>query len=104
MRKADIARRIHQQAGIPEKEAAALLEWILELLKTALQNGEAIIIPGFGKFTVRSKVPRTGRNFKTGEALIIPTRRVVTFHSSPLLKTEINSVPTEQQEAVTRTE
>ena len=100
MRKADIAMRLHQAAGISEKEAATLLEWILELLKTTLQTGEPITIPGFGRFRVRSKVPRTGRNFKTGEALIIPARRVVSFHPSLLLKTEMNSVSAEHQEAV----
>jgi nucleoid DNA-binding protein len=75
MRKLDIARHIHQEAGISEAEAATLLEWILELLKTTLQKGEPITIPGFGKFTVRSKAPRTGWNFKTGEALMIPARQ-----------------------------
>lgn len=103
MRKLDIARRIHQEAGISKAEAATLLEWILELLKTTLQQGEPIIIPGFGKFTVRSKSPRAGWNFKTGEALMIPARRVVSFHLSPLLTMEMNSVPTERQETVART-
>src|ERR1700741_3309838 len=53
MRKLDIARRVHQEAGISEEEAATLLEWILELFKTTLQKGEPITIPGFGKLTVR---------------------------------------------------
>jgi integration host factor subunit alpha len=92
MQKADIARHIHQQAGISERQAASLLDWILELLKTTLQKGEPIAIPGFGKFTVRAKASRTGRNFKTGEALIITARRVVTFHPSLVLKAEVNGV------------
>ncbi|MBC7838713.1 MAG: HU family DNA-binding protein [Nitrospiraceae bacterium] len=58
---------------------------------------------GFGKFTVRRKRPRTGRNPRTGEVVMISARRVVTFHPSLLFTTEMNSVPAEQQEAVTRT-
>jgi integration host factor subunit alpha len=95
MTKLDIARRIHRQAGISEEEASTLLEWLLGLLKTTLQIGESITISGFGKFTVRSKSPRMGRNFITGESLLIPARRVVTFHASAHLKTEVNAVPAE---------
>jgi integration host factor subunit alpha len=62
MTKADIARSIHQQAGVSETEAADLLERIFELLRSTLQQEEPIIITGFGKFTVRMKQPRKGRN------------------------------------------
>jgi integration host factor subunit alpha len=98
MRKTDIAKRIHQEAGISEPEAATLLKRILELLKTTLQQGEPITIPGFGKFTVRNKLPRKGRNPGTGEAVMILARRVVTFRASTHLKIVINSVQVEQQE------
>ena len=103
MQKAKIARHIHQQAGILEYEAAKVLEWILGLLKTTLQAGEPITIQGFGKFKVRSKRTRQGRNPRTGEATVISARRVVTFQPSLLLRTEVNSVSAEQQETVTRT-
>ncbi len=97
MRKLDIAMRIHREAEISEEEAATLLEWILELFKTTLQKGESITVPGFGKFTVRSKLPRNGHNFKTGESIIIPARRVVTFHASSHLKTEVYAPGIEPQ-------
>jgi len=103
MQKADSARRIHQQAGISETQAATLLDWILELLKTTLKKGEPIAIQNFGKFAVRSKRARQGRNPRTGEAIRITARRVVTFHPSLVFKTEMNSLPAERQEAVTRT-
>ena len=102
MRKLDIARRIHQEAGISEEEAATLLDWIFELLKTTLQQGEPISIPGFGKWTVRSKPPRKGRNPRTGEAMMISARRVVTFRPSASLTIEMNSVQVEQPETVAR--
>jgi integration host factor subunit alpha len=91
MKKADIAKSIHEQAGISETQAADLLEWVLALLTSTLHQGEPIIITGFGKFTVRSKGPRTGRNPRTGEAIIIPGRKVVTFHPSALWKAELNA-------------
>jgi integration host factor subunit alpha len=96
MHKLDIARRIHQEVGIPEEEAATLLNWILEFLKTTLRKGVSITIHGFGKLTVRKKRPRKGRNPRTGEAVTISARRVVTFHSSPLLRADVNAVPKEQ--------
>lgn len=91
MRKLDIARRIHRETEISEEE------WILEIFKTTLEKGEPIIVPGFGKFTVRSKLPRNGYNFKTGESIIIPARRVVTFRASSHLKTEVNAPGIEPQ-------
>jgi integration host factor subunit alpha len=91
MRKLDIARRIHQEAEISEEEAAALLNWVLELFKSTLQKGEPIAIHEFGKFTVRSKLPRTGRNPRTGEAVIISSRRVVSFRPSLLLRAAVTS-------------
>ena len=99
MQKADIARHIRQQAGISETQAATLLEWILRFLKTTLQAGEPITIYGFGKFTVRNKRARQGRNPRTGEVVTISARRVVTFHPSLVFKTEMNSVPADRQEA-----
>ncbi|MBU6482899.1 MAG: integration host factor subunit alpha [Nitrospirae bacterium] len=89
--KTDMARRIHQNAGIPEKEAAELLEGILELLKATLKNGESIAIVGFGTFMVRRKGPRPGRNPRTGEELTISARRVVSFRPSQVFKEHVNS-------------
>jgi nucleoid DNA-binding protein len=92
MRKTEIATRIHQEAGISEAEAATVLNWVVELFKSTLQKGEPIAIHEFGKFTVRKKLPRKGRNPSTGEAMIIAARRVVNFRASTHLKTEVNVV------------
>jgi integration host factor subunit alpha len=99
MQKKAIAQRIHQEAGIPEEQAVSLLDWILELFKTTLQQGEPISIFNFGVFTVRSKASRNGRNPITGQPLIISSRRVVTFHASPRLKAEVSAVQAEAQDA-----
>jgi integration host factor subunit alpha len=98
MQKKDIAQRIHQEAEIPEKDAATLLDWILDLVKTTLQQGESISISKFGSFTVRRKAPRKGRNPQTGEELMISPRRVVTFRASPQLKIAVNAVPAERRD------
>jgi len=95
MQKKDIAQRIHQEAGISEKEAAILLDWFFELLKTTLQQGESISISNFGTFTVRGKASRKGRNPQTGEQIMIAARRVVIFHASARLKAEVDFVPIE---------
>ena len=100
MQKRHIAKRISQQVGILEYQASKLLDQILELLKTTLQAGEPITIQSFGKFTVRSKDPRQGRNPKTGEPVLISARRVVSFQPSLILKAEVNFVRAEREDAV----
>src|SRR6185295_12329138 len=99
MRKIDIAHRMHQEAGISEQEAASLLDGILELFKSTLQKGEPLAIPKFGTFTVRSKASRRGRNPRTGEELMISSRRVVIFHASAQLKADVSAVQAEMQDA-----
>lgn len=90
MEKKDIASQIHQQVGISTEEATRLLESILGILKATLQAGESITIAGFGKFTVRNKQARPGRNPNTGETITISARRVVTFRPSHLFKAHVN--------------
>ncbi len=89
MRKADIASLLYERHGIPKREAAAIVELILEEIKEALANGEEVKIAGFGNFTVRQKSERKGRNPKTGEEIGITPRRVVTFRASPVFKQSV---------------
>jgi integration host factor subunit alpha len=89
MTKTDIAKRVQERVGISEQDAEHLLERILNLLKSTLQSGKEIAITGFGKFRVRSKDARNVRIPRTGEEMLIPARRVVTFHASSLLKNYI---------------
>jgi integration host factor subunit alpha len=88
--------------GISEEQAARLIEWILILFKSTLQRGEPIVITNFGSFRVRSKRPRRGRKPRTGEEVMISSRRVVTFRASPDLKASVN-VAYDTPKAVTRT-
>jgi len=82
---------ICRQLDIPKKKSADLLESLLEMILKNLENGEDVLISGFGKFCVKSKNARKGRNPATGEDLMLGSRRVVTFKCSPILRARVNS-------------
>ena len=90
MRKADLATEIYEKVGISKKEAADLVELVLDMIKGILQKGESFKIAGFGNFVIRSKGPRKGRNPRTGEEIGITPRRVVTFRPSQIFKKYVN--------------
>ena len=90
MRKADLATEIYEKVGISKKEAADLVELVLDMIKGVLQIGESFKIAGFGNFVIRSKGPRKGRNPRTGEEIGITPRRVVTFRPSQIFKKYVN--------------
>ena len=98
MRKADIANEIYERIGISKKEAADIIEIVLNTIKGVLQKGETVKIAGFGNFVVRSKRARKGRNPKTGEEIGITPRRVVTFRPSQVFKKYVNSQQQQQQQ------
>ena len=84
--KVQIADRVHDACGGEVAEAMALVEGTLAAVKDALAGGEDVLISGFGKFRVRDKKARKGRNPKTGEELEVASRRVVTFHAAAELR------------------
>ena len=100
MTKIDIAKRVAERAEIPEGQALELLEWILDLLKSTLRKGDDITIVGLGKFRVRSKNARIGRNPRTGEEITIPARRVITFHPSGLFRDYVAGMKESSTESV----
>jgi len=76
--------------GFTKKQSIELVETLLETIKSTLENGDDILISGFGKFCVKEKKERRGHNPKTGHDLILDARRVVTFQYSPVLRDKIN--------------
>ena len=76
--------------GYPRNRSVELIETILELIKSKLGSGEDVLISGFGKFCVKAKRKRKGRNPATGEDLMLDARRVVTFKCSGQLRDKIN--------------
>ncbi|BBO68102.1 integration host factor subunit alpha [Desulfosarcina alkanivorans] len=85
-----IAERVQNHLGFPQKQAAAITESLLELIRFSLQSGEDVLISGFGKFCVKYKKERKGRNPASGEEVILPARRVVTFKCSGKLRKKVD--------------
>jgi integration host factor subunit alpha len=73
-----------------KNESIEAVESLLEIIKSTLESGEDVLISGFGKFCVKDKNERKGRNPATGETAILPARRVVTFKCSGKLREKIN--------------
>ena len=88
--KAIIVESVNNQLGLSKKECAEMVETLLEIIKSTLPSGEDVLISGFGKFNVKDKKERKGRNPATGEDLMLEPRRVVTFNCSAKLRSKIN--------------
>lgn len=88
--KADIATKIADDCGFMKGEATEIVEKILDLVKGSLIQGEDVMISGFGKWTVKQKKSRRGRNPQTGAELILDARKVITWKYSPVLKKSVN--------------
>jgi integration host factor subunit alpha len=85
-----IVGSLQRLLGCSKSESSRFLESALELIKTSLANGDDVLISGFGKFSVRQKAARRGRNPSTGEDLTLEPRKVITFKCSPVLKERMN--------------
>jgi integration host factor subunit alpha len=81
---------IGDRLGISKTESTSLVESFLETVKSSLSNGEDVLISGFGKFIVRKKDARRGRNPQTGQDLTLEPRRVITFKCSTVMRDRIN--------------
>lgn len=88
--KNEIAERIRNHMGFPLNDSKKITETILEIIKFALEAGDDVLVSGFGKFCVKEKAERKGRNPATGEDAILPARRVVTFKCSNKLRKRVN--------------
>ena len=87
--KNDIVSRVHD-LGFTKKRSVDIIETLLEIMKGTLEKSEDVLISGFGKFCVKNKKPRRGRNPSTGDDLMLRERRVVTFKCSGKLRKKIN--------------
>jgi len=89
--KADVVESIQNHLGFHKNRSAEIVESLLEIIKKALENGEDVLISGFGKFCVKSKKERRGRNPANGQDMMLSPRKVVTFKCSGVLRKKINS-------------
>lgn len=88
--KADIIDRIYNNTDLTKSRATKALEDLLETIKAALENGEDVLITGFGKFCVKEKKERRGRNPATDEDLMLERRRIVSYRCSSVLRKRLN--------------
>jgi len=88
--KSHLVDSIHNQLGLPQNQSVKALESILEIIKKTLENDEDVMVTGFGKFFVKEKRERRGRNPQTGEDLMLGSRRVVGFKCSGKLRDKMN--------------
>jgi integration host factor subunit alpha len=84
--KADLADLLFDRLGLNKRESKDMVEAFFDIMQTALISGRDVKMSGFGNFNIRRKAPRPGRNPRTGEAIPIKARNVVTFHASHKLK------------------
>jgi len=88
--KIQIVESIQNQTGFPKNRSLEIVETLLEVIKKTLESGEDVLVSGFGKFCVKEKKERKGRNPATGDDMMLEPRKVVTFKCSGTLKDKIN--------------
>ena len=98
--KADLVQKVYQNHNLTKAQAAEAVETFLRIAKDCLESGEDLLVSGFGKFNVKSKNARRGRNPQTGDELILSARRVVTFKPSGILRARINEASAREKELV----
>ena len=86
LKKFDIVEQLQSELGVPKKQSVEITESLLELIKSSLESGDDVLVSGFGKFCVKDKKERKGRNPATGDDLMLEPRRVVTFKCSGKLR------------------
>jgi len=91
--KAHIVDAVAERNGYTRKKSIEIVEILFELIKQSLESGEDVLISGFGKFCVKNKKKRKGRNPATGKDLILSPKKVVTFRWSGKLKEKLNLKP-----------
>jgi integration host factor subunit alpha len=89
--KKDVVEMVYRELGISKIESTALVESFFEIIKDELAKGNEVMISGFGKWSVKQKNARNGRNPQTGGNLTIAARKVVTFKPSPVLRDTVNT-------------
>ena len=85
-----VSEQVQSKLGFPKKQSVEAVESLLEIIKSTLAEGDDVLVSGFGKFSVKEKRERKGRNPATGQTMMLSPRRVVTFKCSGTLRDKIN--------------
>ncbi len=88
--KNDIIEEIRTKNGFTRNKSIKTVETLLEIMKQTLASGEDVLVSGFGKFCVKQKSERRGRNPATGGDMMLAPRNVVTFRCSGKLREKVN--------------
>jgi len=88
--KAHMIESVQENLGYPKNQSAEIVESLIEIIKKTLAEGDDLLISGFGKFCVKNKKERKGRNPATNEEMILRQRKVVVFKCSGLLRDKVN--------------
>jgi integration host factor subunit alpha len=88
--KSDLVKAVAEANGFHRNKSTELIETLIDLIRAKLASGEDVLISGFGKFCVKKKRERRGRNPATGEDMMLASRRVVSFKCSGQLRDKIN--------------
>jgi integration host factor subunit alpha len=88
--KTQVVDSIQERIGFSRKKSTELIETLIEIIKSSIENGDDVLISGFGKFCVREKGVRKGRNPATGQDMMLSKRKVVTFKCSSVLRDKVN--------------
>jgi integration host factor subunit alpha len=89
--KEHIVNSIYNRLDLPKNKSIEVVEALLEIIKRTLESGEDVLISGFGKFCIKEKRQRKGRNPQTSDEMMLRARRVVTFRCSGVLRDKINN-------------
>lgn len=89
--KSDLVTEIHERLGLNQREAKEFVDMFFEEIRSVLETHEEVKLSGFGKFQIRHKNARAGRNPKTGAAADVSERHVVTFKASNKLRSRVRS-------------
>ena len=95
--KAHIVEAVAEASGYTRNKSFEIIEILFELIKAALESGDDVMISGFGRFCVKEKAKRRGRNPATGKILVLAPKKVVTFKWSGKLKEKLNTKPKSKQ-------
>ena len=90
LNKKQIVEAIQNENGFTRKQATESVEIMIELIRKSLESGEDVLLTNFGKFSVKEKAERKGRNPATGEDMMLDARKVITFKCSGKLRDKIN--------------
>ena len=90
MTKKDIATKIAEEHSLTAKQAAAVVDTIIDTIETAVADGDKVTIPGFGTFEVRERAARTGRNPSTGETIEVSASKAPAFKAGRTFKNRVN--------------